>query len=104
MPFQFKVPKDKIVAFCRRNYINSLALFGSALREDFGPGSDIDVLVEFKQEYRPGLMELVEMQEELTRIFGQKVDFVERQAVEKSENYIRRRHILESLESIYVAR
>jgi len=78
-------------------------LFGSALREEFGPGSDIDVLVEFKQEHRPGFMELVEMQEELTQIFGQKVDLVERQAVEKSENYIRRRHILESVESIYVA-
>ena len=81
-----------------------MALFGSALREDFGPGSDIDVLVEFEQAYRPGLMELVEMQEELTQIFGQKVDLVEHQAVEKSENYIRRRHILESVEPIYVAR
>lgn len=48
-------------------------------------------------------MELVEMQEELTRVFGQKVDLVERQAVEKSENYIRRHHILESVEPIYVA-
>jgi len=49
-------------------------------------------------------MELVEMQEELTRIFDQKVDLVERQAVERSENYIRRRHILESVEPIYVER
>jgi len=104
MAIQIKVPKDKIAEFCGRNNIRSLALFGSALREDFGPDSDIDVLVEFEQEYRPALFELVEMQEELTRIFGQKVDLVERQAVEKSENYIRRRHILESVESIYVAR
>lgn len=104
MPFQIKAPKDKIADFCQRNYIRGLALFGSALREDWGPGSDIDVLVEFEREYKPGLMELVEMQEELTKIFGQKVDLVERQAVEKSENYIRKRHILESAESIYVAR
>lgn len=104
MPFQIRAPKDKIAEFCQRNYIRSLALFGSALREDFGPGSDIDVLVEFDPGYRHGLMELVEMQEELTEIFGQKVDLVERQAVEKSENYIRRRHILESVEAIYVAR
>jgi len=104
MAIQIKVPKDKIADFCRRNYIRSLALFGSALREDLGPDSDIDVLVEFEQEYRPGLMELIEMQDELTQIFGQKVDLVERQAVEKSENYIRRRHILASVESIYVAR
>jgi len=98
------IPKDEIDAFCRRNHIRSLGLFGSALRDDFGPESDVDVLIEFEQAYRPGLMELVEMQEELTRIFGQKVDLVERQAVERSENYIRRRHILESVEPIYVAR
>jgi len=103
MPFQIKVPKERIAEFCQRNYIRSLALFGSALREDFGRRSDIDVLVEFEQEYRPALCELVEMQEELAQIFGQKVDLVERRAVEKSENYIRRRHILQSLESIYVA-
>lgn len=96
--------KDKIEAFCRRNHIRSFGLFGSALREDFGDGSDIDVLVEFEQEYSPGFSELVEMQEELTGIFNRKVDLVERQAVEKSENYIRKRHILESVESIYVAR
>jgi len=103
MPFQIKVPKERIAEFCQRNYIRSLALFGSALREDFGRRSDIDVLVEFEQEYRPALCELVEMQEELAQIFGQKVDLVERRAVEKSENYIRGRHILQSLESIYVA-
>jgi len=96
--------KDKIEMFCRHNHIRSFGLFGSALREDFKDGSDIDVLVEFEKEYRPGFSELVEMQEELTRIFNRKVDLVERQAVEKSENYIRKRHILESVESIYVAR
>ena len=96
--------KDKVEAFCRQNHIRSCGLFGSALREDFGDGSDIDVLVEFEQEYRPGFSELVEMQEELAGIFHRKVDLVERQAVEKSENYIRKRHILESVESIYVAR
>lgn len=103
MGIHIGISKDEIVAFCHRNHIHSLSLFGSALREDFGPGSDIDVLVEFEQAYRPGLMKLVEMQEELTRVFGQKVDLVERQTVEKSENYIRRRHILESVEPIYVA-
>ena len=103
MGIHIEVPKDKIAAFCRRNHIRSFAFFGSVLRADFGPDSDIDVLVEFEQAYRPRLMELVEMQEELTRILGQKVDLVERKAVEKSENYIRRRHILESVETIYVA-
>lgn len=97
------VTMNEIKAFCRRNHIRSFGLFGSALREDFGPGSNIDVLVEFKQTYRPRLTELVEMQEELTWIFGQKVDLVERQAVEKSENYIRKRYILQSVETVYVA-
>ncbi len=104
MAIHIEISRGKIEAFCQRNHIRSFAFFGSALRDDFGPGSDVDVLIEFEQAYRPGLMELVEMQEELTRIFGQKVDLVERQAVERSENYIRRRHILESVEPIYVAR
>lgn len=96
--------KDKIEDFCRRNHILSFGLFGSALREDFEDGSDIDILVEFEREYRPGFSELIEMQDELAGIFNRKVDLVERRAVEKSENYIRKRHILESVESIYVAR
>ena len=104
MAHNLMISKDKIEHFCRRNHICTLGLFGSALREDFGPGSDIDILVEFEQAYRPGLVELIKMQEELVQIFGQKVDLVERQAVEKSENYIRRHHILESVEPIYVAR
>jgi len=103
MGVRIQIFKEKIAAFCQRNHIQSLSFFGSVLRDDFRPDSDIDVLVKFEQAYRPGFMELVEMQEELTRIFGQKVDLVERQAVEKSENYIRRRHILESVEPIYVA-
>jgi predicted nucleotidyltransferase len=97
------INKDKIEDFCRRNHIRSFGLFGSALREDFGDNSDIDVLVEFEHEYIPGFSELIEMQEELAGIFGRDVDLVERRAVEKSENYIRKRHILDSVESIYVA-
>ena len=98
------VPTDEIEAFCKRNHIRSFGLFGSALREDFGPGSDIDVLVEFEQGQEPDLFRLVELQDELSKMLSHKVDLVERHAVEKSENYIRRRHILESVELIYVAR
>jgi predicted nucleotidyltransferase len=104
MGISIEISKERIAAFCRRNHICSLGLFGSALRDDFRPDSDVDVMVEFEAGQEQGLMELVKMQEELTQIFGQKVDLVERQAVEKSENYIRRRHILESVEPIYVAR
>jgi predicted nucleotidyltransferase len=98
------IPTEEIEAFCKRNHIHSFGLFGSSLRKDFGPGSDIDVLVEFEQGQEPSLFRLVELQEELTEMLGRKVDLVERRAVEKSENYIRRRHILESVEPIYVAR
>ncbi len=97
------IPKDEIEAFCRRNHIRSFGLFGSALREDFGPGSDIDVLIEFEQGQEPDLFRLVELQDELSKMLGRKVDLVERRAVERSGNYIRRRHILESVEEIYVA-
>jgi predicted nucleotidyltransferase len=97
------IPKDKAQAFCREHHICFLAMFGSVLREDFRPDSDIDILVEFEQGHQPDLFGLVELQEKLSRIVGHKVDLVERRAVERSENYIRRRHILESAETIYVA-
>lgn len=98
------IPTDEIEAFCQRNHIRSFGLFGSALREDFGSNSDIDVLVEFEQGQEPDLFRLIELQDELSKMLDREVDLVERRAVEKSENYIRRRHILESVEPIYVAR
>ncbi len=103
MGIRIKIPDEKITGFCRRNHIGSLGLFGSVLRDDFRPDSDVDVLIEFEPGQEPGLMELVAMQDELSEILGRKVDMVERKAVERSENYIRRRHVLESVEPVYVA-
>ena len=103
MGIQIDVPKEKIAAFCRRNHIRELALFGSALRSDFRPDSDVDMLVEFEPGQELGLMELVAMENELSEILGRKADMVERQAVERSENYIRKRHVLQSVEKVYVA-
>lgn len=103
MGLQIGVSKDKVETFCRRNHIRSLAFFGSVLRDDFGPNSDVDVLVEFEQGQEPDLMEIVAVENELSEILGHKVDMVERQSVEKSENYIRQRHILQSMEAVYVA-
>jgi len=103
MSIHIDISKDKIEAFCHRNHIYSLAFFGSVLRSDFGPDSDVDVMVEFEQGAEPGLMALVAMENELSEILGRKVELVERQSIEKSENYIRRRHILQSLETVYVA-
>jgi len=103
MRIQIDVPKEKIATFCQRNHIRELALFGSALRDDFGPDSDVDVLVEFEPGQEPGLMELVAIENELSEILGRKADMVERQAVERSENYIRKRYVLQSMEKVYVA-
>ena len=103
MRIQIDLPKEKIAAFCRRNHIRELALFGSALRSDFRPDSDVDMLVEFEPGQELGLMELVAMENELSEILGRKADMVERQAVERSENYIRKRYVLQSMEKVYVA-
>jgi predicted nucleotidyltransferase len=68
-----KIPGDQIAAFCRRHYIRRLALFGSALRDDFEPHSDLDVLVEFEPGHIPGLA-FFTIQEELSRLLGRPVD------------------------------
>ena len=66
--------KKEIADFCQRNRIRKLSLFGSALREDFRPDSAVDVLVEFEAGHVPGFFRLVDLQEELSAIFGRKVD------------------------------
>ncbi|MFH1672326.1 MAG: nucleotidyltransferase family protein [Pseudomonadota bacterium] len=68
------VPRQKIAGFCRRNHIRRLSFFGSVLREDFGPDSDVDVLVEFDPDHIPGLIRLAGMEFELSEIMGRKVD------------------------------
>lgn len=100
---QIDLPMEKIEEFCRRWNIVEFALFGSVLRDDFRPDSDIDVLVTFGDDCHWSLFNIVDMQEELKRIFGREVDFVEREAVQESRNYIRRKAILNSAKTIYVA-
>ena len=68
------IPKDRIAEFCRRNRIRRLALFGSVLRDDFGPASDVDVLVEFEPGTRVGLLRLASMEIQLSELVGRKVD------------------------------
>ena len=97
------IPYEAIAAFCRRWQITEFSLFGSVLRDDFRPDSDIDVLVTFAPDSRWGLFDLVHMEDELKDIFGRDVDLIEKTAVEQSENYIRRRQILSSYEPVYVA-
>jgi uncharacterized protein len=68
-----EIPQEKIADFCRRHHITRMALFGSVLRDDFGPESDVDVIVEFHPEHIPGLA-FFAMQDELATIFGREVD------------------------------
>ena len=97
------VPESQLESFCEANGIARLDLFGSALRADFGPESDIDLLVQFKPDRTPGLLDFVRIEQEFSEIFGRKVDLIERLGVERSRNYIRRAAILESAETIYAA-
>ena len=68
------IPKESIAEFCRRHHIRKLSLFGSVLRDDFGPESDVDVLVEFEHGARVGLIRLAGLEIELGAIIGRKVD------------------------------
>jgi predicted nucleotidyltransferase len=67
------IDRDAIATFCRRHHVRRLALFGSVLREDFAPGSDVDVLVEFEAGHVPGLA-FFDMERELSELLGRKVD------------------------------
>ncbi|MBW1677586.1 MAG: nucleotidyltransferase family protein [Deltaproteobacteria bacterium] len=69
-----EIPKEEIVRFCKRNHIVKLSIFGSALQKDFGPDSDIDLLVEFDPDRIPGLIRLAGMEIEMAEIIGRKVD------------------------------
>jgi len=97
------VDREQVAAFCRRWRITELDLFGSVLREDFRPESDVDVLVTFAPEARWGLFDLCRMEDELGELFGREVDLITRRSVEESPNWIRRRHILDHLEAVHVA-
>jgi hypothetical protein len=99
MPFSLdNLPHDEIAAYCRRNHIRRLALFGSAVRDDFTSDSDIDVLVEFEPGTRVGL-DFFRMQDELTRIIGRKVDLNTRGFLSR---YFRE-EVLSEARDIYVA-
>jgi len=99
MGARIDIERERIAEFCRRNHIQGLSLFGSVLRDDFRPDSDVDVLVEFEPGHVPGLA-FFEMEQELSVIIGRKVDLVTRQCVEQGRNWIRRRHILEHCQRV----
>ena len=95
-----KIDAQSIAEFCRRWKIKELAIFGSVLREDYRPDSDLDVLVTFAPGGGISFDNRVEMQDELAGIFGRQVDLVEREAI---RNPFRRHHILTTKEVVYAA-
>jgi len=99
-----ELPLPEIEALCRRFRVRELALFGSVLREDFGPGSDVDLLVRFEPGAAgPWMQNFERLEDELARLFGRTVDLVDRQAVEESRNWLRRREILGTAQVVYAA-
>lgn len=98
-----EVPKEKLQDFCRQWNIRELSLFGSVLRDDFRPESDIDVLVTFARDSEHTLFDLVIMKKELESIFGRHVDLVSRRGVEMSRNHLRKKAIIDSAEAVYAA-
>ena len=97
------VDHDRVAEFCRKHHIRRLALFGSVLRDDFRPDSDVDMLVEFSADADWSVIDHYHMENELVKMLGREVDLVSREAVEESPNWIRRRAILGSAETIYAA-
>ena len=97
---QVQLDRDALAAFCRKWKIRELSLFGSALRDDFGPESDLDFLVSFQPETEYDLFDLIEMKDELEARYGRSVDLIEKEAL---RNPWRKREILKTREVIYAA-
>lgn len=96
----FSIPRKKIAEFCKRWSINEFALFGSVLRDDFRPDSDVDVLVSIDPKAHIGLLDIVQMQLELEKMFKRPVDLVEKEGL---RNPYRRRAILRTAQVVYAA-
>jgi len=98
------ISPPQVEHFCQRWHITEFALFGSVLRDDFRHDSDIDVLVTFESSFHRSLSDAIAMKEEVTNLFGRKVDFIPKITIEESHNWIRRKNILESAKLIYAKR
>src|SRR5215211_7305345 len=96
----YRLPRKKIAEFCKRWSINEFSVFGSVLRDDFGPDSDIDVLVSIDPKAHIGLFEIAQMQIELEEMFKRPVDLVEKEGL---RNPYRRSEILSIAQLVYAA-
>ncbi|SRR5579883_917612 len=98
-----ELPRDRLLDFCHRWQVIELALFGSILRDDFRPDSDIDFLVTFAPTAHWGLLAHVRMERELSQILDRPVDLIEKAAIQESPNWLRRNEILQTAQIIYAA-
>ena len=101
---EIPIPTERLAVFCSRWKIAELRVFGSALRDDFRPDSDLDLLVRFAPDADWSLLDHVAMEDELTRIVGRNVDLVSQRAIERSSNWIRREAILGTAEPYFASR
>ncbi|MBT3601711.1 MAG: hypothetical protein HOE48_08460 [Candidatus Latescibacteria bacterium] len=103
MEHRLNISIDALTGFCQKWDIDKLGVFGSVLREDFKPESDLDFLVAFSQDADWGMLDHVAMQQELEQLSGRKVDLVTEKALNRSNNWIRQREIRETVNQIYPA-
>ena len=96
-----ELPMDKIAEFCDRWKVTEFSFFGSVLRDDFRPDSDIDIMVCFHPDAHPKFSTLDQMEAELKTLFDRDIDLITRQGIETSRNYLRRHEILSSAQVIY---
>jgi hypothetical protein len=101
---RIELPMGSIGEFCRRWKIVQLALFGSALRDDFSERSDLDFLATFAPEASWSLLDHAGMEDDLGRILGRRVDLISRRALEQTRNWLLRNEILQSARVVYEAR
>ncbi len=98
------LPLGDISVLCKKYGVTELSVFGSVLRDDFRPDSDIDFLAVFENgDLDPWMSKLTDLEDELTELLDRKAEVVDKRSVEASENYIRRKHVLDSARVIYVA-
>lgn len=102
--FVSTLPMTEIAKFCQRWKIQELALFGSVLRDDFNPDSDVDVLITFTADADWGLLDHVKMQQELQALLCRNIDLVTKRAVERSTNWLRRNEILKTAQILFSER
>ncbi len=102
--FVSTLPMTEIANFCQRWQIQELALFGSVLRDDFNPNSDVDILVTFTSDADWGLLDHAKMQQELQALLHRNVDFITKRAIERSPNWLRRNEILKTAQILFPER